>query len=246
MPLVFRGNCSHCGYESPDVSAGGFVVFVTDREEDARRRQGETLPVVTHPFAEYVLEEFGLSFHSTAWGGQFVEVQNLVCRDCGRVTQHRRLTAGGVAIGCGGCAGIGAMGLVLGIAVGFFVANPFVGAGLGIALCVLLATGIEFRANRLVRWRYRERAEAVDTTRMCHHCGGWNCVPSAPAAAARSPAPSAAKRRCGWSPSPAPAERTAAVPAAHLGVSGNLSGVRERSGRDGRGPGRALLSHHCA
>ncbi len=177
MPLVFRGDCSHCGYESPEVSAGGFVVFVTDREEDARRRRGEPVPVVTHPFANYVLEEFGLSFHSTAWGGQLVEVQNLVCRDCGRVTQHRRLTAGGVAIGCGGCAGIGGMGLVLGIAVGFFVANPFIGVGIGITLCVLLATSIEFGASRLVRWRFRERAEAIDTTRMCHHCGGWNCVP---------------------------------------------------------------------
>lgn len=176
MPLVFRGNCSHCGYESPEVSPGGFVVFVTDADEDARRRNGEPVPVVTHPFAEFVLEEFGLSFHSTAWGGQLVEVQNRVCRDCGRVTEQRRLTAGGVAIGCGGCAGIAGMGMVLGIATGLLVANPFVGAGLGVALCVLLVTTIEFGANRYVRWRYKERADAIDTPGMCQHCGGWNGV----------------------------------------------------------------------
>lgn len=180
MPLVFRGNCEQCGYESPDLSPGGFAVLVTDSDEDRRRRNGENLPVVLHPFAEFVLDEFGLSFHSTAWGGQLVEVRNLVCRDCGRTTESRHLTAGGVAIGCGGCSAIAATGFIVGLVSAFVVGNPFLGAGIGVALCVLSATGIEFGANRLVRRRYRERADAVDVPPMCSHCGGWHCVPPGP------------------------------------------------------------------
>lgn len=176
MPLTFRGNCSQCGYETPELIPGGFAVLVTDQEEDLRRQRGQTVPVVLHPFKDFVLDEFGLTFHTTAWGGQLVEVQNLVCRDCGRVSESRRLTAGGVAIGCGGCSAIAGLGLVAGLVTGLLIANPFLGAGIGIAFCVLTATGIEFGANRYVRWRYRERAEAVELSRMCTHCGGWNCV----------------------------------------------------------------------
>ena len=176
MPLRFRGNCSHCGYESPEMSPGGFAVFVTDRDEDQRRRRGQSVPVVLHPFKDFVLDEFGLSFHSTAWGGQLVEVQNLVCRDCGRVTESRRLTAGGVAIGCGGCSAIAVAGLVIGVVSGLVASNPFIGAGIGVACCVLAATAIEFGATRLVRRRFPERAEAVDAPRMCSNCGGWNCA----------------------------------------------------------------------
>jgi predicted RNA-binding Zn-ribbon protein involved in translation (DUF1610 family) len=180
MPPTFRGTCFQCGYESPELTAGGFAILVTDRDEDRRRRAGESVPVVLHPFADFVLDEFGLSFHSTAWGGQLVEVQTLVCRDCGRATETRRLTAGGVAIGCGGCTAIAASGLVAGVVASFAIGNPFLGAGVGVALCVLVAAIIEFGSNRFVRNRYRERAAAVDTPRMCVHCGGWNCVRPGP------------------------------------------------------------------
>ncbi len=177
MPLSFRGSCNECGYETPELKPGGFAILVTDRDEDRRRRQGEPVPVVLHPFTDYVLDEFGLSFATSAWGGQLVEIQNLICRDCGHITESRRLTAGGVAIGCGGCSAIAVMGLITGITIGFLIGNPFIGAGIGVALCVFSATVIEFGASRLVRWRYRERADAVDRPRMCYHCGGWNCVP---------------------------------------------------------------------
>lgn len=180
MPATVRGTCSHCGYESPTFVPAGFAVLITDADEDRRRQLGETVPIVLHPFRDYVLEEFDLSFHSTAWGGQLVEVQNLICRDCGRSTETRRLTAGGVAIGCGGCSAIAVLGMIAGAATAFAVGNPFIGAGVAVALSVILATGIEFGANRFVRWRYRERAAAVDTSRMCSHCGGWNCVLAGP------------------------------------------------------------------
>lgn len=180
MPPVFRGTCSHCGYESPVFSSGGFAIMVTDRDEDRRRRAGETVPVVLHPFAEFVLDEFGLSFHSAAWGGQLVEVQSLICRDCGRGSEVRRLTAGGVAIGCGGCSAIALSGLVAGTAAAFALNNPFLGAGVGVAFCVLTAAAVEFGADRFVRHRYRERAAAVDTRRMCSQCGSWNCVRPGP------------------------------------------------------------------
>ncbi len=180
MPPTFRGTCSHCGYESPELSAGGFAILVTDRDEDRRRRAGEPVPVVLHPFAEFVLDEFGLSFHSAAWGGQLVETHTLVCRDCGRGTEARRLTAGGVAIGCVGCSGIALGGLVAGVAAGFALGNPFLGAGVGIAACVLTAAVVEFGSDRFVRARFRERADAVDTPRLCAHCGGGNCVRPGP------------------------------------------------------------------
>jgi predicted RNA-binding Zn-ribbon protein involved in translation (DUF1610 family) len=176
MPPTFRGTCTNCGYVSPELTPGGFAVFVTDADEDRRRRDGERLPVVLHPFADFVLDEFGLSFATTAWGGQLVEVQNLVCRDCGRATETRRLTAGGVAIGCGGCSAIAALGFVAGVAATFAFENPFLGAGVGVGFCVLTAAAVEFGANRFVRRRFRERVAAVDTPRMCSHCGSGNCV----------------------------------------------------------------------
>lgn len=175
MPLVFHAACADCGYESPALSPGGFAVLVPDTDEPTPPILGRRHPPVLHPFAPYVLDEFGLTFASAAWGGQLVEFETVVCRDCGRVFERRRLTAGGAAIGCAGCLTLAAAAAVVAVVVAIAVGNPFVGLGVGAVAAVAVAAVIECGASGIVRRRYRDRVGQVDTPRTCPDCGGRRC-----------------------------------------------------------------------
>jgi hypothetical protein len=177
MAVVYRGSCSVCGYESEPTTAGGPHVLVTDDDEDRRRRAGEDVPVILHPLTPYVLDEFGLSFAAAAWDGRLVDVRRLVCRDCGRVYESRRLTAGGVPVGCGGCLGIAAVAVVIAVAAGAILQNPFAGVTVGALAGVGLFAGIELGGSALVRRRFPHRAAAVATPPGCPACGGRVGVP---------------------------------------------------------------------
>jgi hypothetical protein len=177
MPVVFQGCCSACGYDTPPVTAGGPCVLVTDADEDRRRRIGEPVPVVLHPLAPYVLDEFGLSFASAAWGGRLVEVRQLVCRDCGRAFERRWLTAGGVPVGCGGCLGIVAAGGLAAAATAVIAENPFLGLAVGGLTGAGLLAAIELGGSPLVRRRYPHRAAAVRTSPACPDCGSRAGIP---------------------------------------------------------------------
>jgi hypothetical protein len=194
MSVTYRRHCTECEFQPPDITAGGFSVFVTNSEEDARRQGGETLPVVLHPLMPYVLDEFGLSYHSVAWGGQLVAVQNCVCRECGHVFEKRQLTTGGVTIGCGGCVVVAVLVFVVGAIVAFASGNPFIGSGVGVAVGVLAATGTEWSAHWLVRWRYPRRAEAVDTEPACRTCGSSRWLLLASAVGQALPCPNCGQR----------------------------------------------------
>lgn len=170
MPLVFHAACDRCDYAAPDLPAGGFAVYVPD-PPDAAPLLGRHHPPVIHPFAPFVLDEFGLSFASAAWGGRLIEVESVICTDCGRPFERRRLTAGGAAIGCGGCLAIAGGGFAVGLTAAVLAGNPFVGAGAGTATAVAAAAALEFGSSALVRLRFRDRAAAVDTPRGCPDCG---------------------------------------------------------------------------
>lgn len=177
MPTVYQGTCTACGYEGRPVTAGGPCLLVTDADEDRRRRAGEPVPVLLHPLVPSVLDEFGLSFALAAWGGRLVEVRRVVCRDCGRVYDRRRLTAGGVPVGCGGCLGIAAVGGVVAVATGAAAGNPFVGLAAGGLAGASLLAGVELGASAIVRRRFRYRAAAVRTPPGCPDCGGRHVTP---------------------------------------------------------------------
>jgi ribosomal protein L37AE/L43A len=172
MPLVFHAACADCGYEAADLSPGGFAVLVPDAETDSPPILGRHHPPVLHPFAPFVLDEFGLSFATAAWGGQLVERETVVCRECGRVFERRRLTAAGAAVGCGGCLAIAGGAFAVAVVVGLVTGNPFVGAGAGAVVAVAAGAVAEFGASAFVRRRFRERAATVDTPRTCPDCGG--------------------------------------------------------------------------
>jgi len=131
MSPTYRITCPTCGYESRPRVGADFQLLVTDAAEDDRRRAGEPVPVVYHPFTDFVLDEFGLSFASAAWGGRLVAVCGAVCRGCGHTFDRRHLTAGGVRVGCGGCLGLAAGGVIISMATGVLVGNPFIGLGVG-------------------------------------------------------------------------------------------------------------------
>lgn len=170
MPLVFRAACGECEYQSADIPPGGYAVLVPD--PDGPPLLAADHPPVLHPFAPFVLDEFGLTFATAAWGGQLVERSSMACRDCGRVFERRRLTAGGAALGCGGCGVIAGLAVALGAVAAFASGNPFVGGGVGAVAGVLLAAGVEMGASAIVRGRYPDRARAVDTPRTCPGCHG--------------------------------------------------------------------------
>lgn len=171
MPLVFHAACDECDYVAPALPAGGFAVYIPD-PPDAAPLLGRDHPPVVHPFAPYVLDEFGLTFASAAWGGRLVAVQSLLCSECGRHFERRRLTAGGAALGCGGCLTVAVGGFTVGLAVAFLSGNPFVGAGVGVAVGVAVTAILEIGATAIVRYRYPDRTAAVDTPKECPHCGG--------------------------------------------------------------------------
>jgi hypothetical protein len=178
MSVLIRRHCTECDYDPPTLPAADFAIFVTDREEDERRRAGQALPVVLHPLTPFVLDEFGLSYQRAAWGGQLINQTNYVCRDCGTVFEHRKLTAGGVTIGCGGCLLVGVLVFVVGLMVAFATGNPFIGSGVGVSLGVLVATGTELTAHWVIRWRYPERVQAVDSPALaCPTCQGERVLP---------------------------------------------------------------------
>ncbi len=176
MAIHFRSSCTSCEYQSDPISAGGLGIFVTSFEDDERRQFGESPAVVILPFERYILDEFGLSFYSAAWGGQLVELSPMVCRDCGQLSERRRLSAGGVAIGCAGCLGIAITSLTLAVLVAIVVGNPFIGAAVGAGGGVLVSAMIEFGASRIVRYRYANRVNAIDTPPECPHCESLRCV----------------------------------------------------------------------
>ena len=170
MAERFRASCSACGYESAARPAQGVAVLVTDAEEDTRRRT-EDVPLVFHPLAPFVLDEFGLSYPAAAWGGQLVLVRAVVCPDCGSSHEHRYLTAGGASAGCAGWLVVGLFGAFVALVSGLLVGNPFLGAALGGGVAVGLLATAELGASVIVRSLYPRRARAVEGANACPNCG---------------------------------------------------------------------------
>jgi hypothetical protein len=174
---VYQGTCSACGYTSPPVTAGGLHLLTIVGDEDERRQAGEPIPVELQPLNAAVLDQYGLSFPTAAWGGRLVEVQRVVCQGCGRAYERRWLTSGRVPVSCSGCLAVIAAAAAVATTAAAVAGNVFVGLVAGGFLGAILLATVELGSSRIIRNRYPHRVAAVDTPSTCPDCGAAAALP---------------------------------------------------------------------
>lgn len=183
MPTIYRGTCSNCGHQTRVMTAGYGAVIV-DRPVENERHQvvgavlmsdgddsmaaagDQRFVVLRHPLESKILANTGYTWNDLLWQGRYVILKNMICRRCGTVFQHRRLSAPG-ATGC--ITGL-ALGLVAGVAAGIANHNFLAGLAAWYAATYVTELVLQYLAQLYVRRRFSRRAVSLAAERSCPHC----------------------------------------------------------------------------
>lgn len=126
--------------------------------------------VLRHPAENYDLATTGYSWSDLLKQGRYVSVSNMVCRECGTVFPHRRLTAPGAT----GCLPSLVLGVAVGLAVGFWRRSVFA----GLVVWYLVTFGammlVKSMASLYLRLRFSVRAASLAAERACPMCHADN------------------------------------------------------------------------
>ena len=187
MPTLFQGICDHCGHKTAVMTAGFGAVFVdrpvagpqgqvagaalfSEGDAEIATVDDPRFVVLRHPVEDHDLERAGYRWNDVHWQGRYVEVTNVVCRECGTVFPRRRLAAP-TMVGC--VTGL-ATGVVAGLAVGIW-RRSFVAAFLSsyvATVAVMYLTGS--LAPLYLRLRFRARGASLAAERACPVCHADN------------------------------------------------------------------------
>ena len=142
MAEIYQGSCSDCGAVTGKTFGSYEAVFLDEPAGPAHAHPEDPhLVVLAHPNQLEILREFGFSGRAAQWGGRMVDIDEVVCRSCGRMFEVRRLSAGLPAFGLWGALGAVAVMLAVSIGVGMLIDGEWQGFVAGGCLFVFLLGG---------------------------------------------------------------------------------------------------------
>jgi predicted Zn-ribbon and HTH transcriptional regulator len=168
MPMIYEGRCSACEATTPRTSDGYLAVIVDHAPQDYRHPETLNMAILAHPLETLILEELGFTYRSATRAGRLVSVDSVLCRDCGRPFEIRKLTAG--LIPAIGCLPVIILASIAGIIAAVQLNSLFWGCLWSLCALVLFAWMADFSVYRFVRWQHSERVKQVDTPGCCPHC----------------------------------------------------------------------------
>jgi hypothetical protein len=164
---VWLGNTDRPPPLSDNPVVAGAVVDRPAGEPRFLHQDDPRLIVLAHPLERSILRSTGYTLTTCALAGRYVQIHQVICRNCGTLFDVRRLTAPPL-LGC-------PVGLAAGLAAGVLVGIQDESFCLGVTTGYLTAIGVmlllHFPAALFVRWRYRERARAIEGLGECPQCG---------------------------------------------------------------------------
>jgi hypothetical protein len=177
VPLIFEGCCSACGAVTPRTSGFYRAVYLDEPTTSAHvHPEDPHLVILAHPVESLILQETGCTDLSATLGGRLVSVVVVFCLSCGHLFEIRRLTAGFVTLGVGGCLGALALSVAMGVALSLWIGGAL-GVVAGVAGVGLLLVLLDWLVWAIVRVWHRDRARQVATPCECPHCGGHEYAP---------------------------------------------------------------------
>ncbi len=174
MSSVYRASCEDCGYTSgefPDVYHAlwldGPAVEPRDVSFSENGTEAHLVPLA-HPMESRILAKHGHTLASAGLEGRLVAVQNVMCPQCGTISERRRLSVRGPG------AWIAALFLALTAAtVAAFSGFPVtVVAVIGIGGVTTFGMAARVVSDRYARARFGERTQALNAYNHCLSCGG--------------------------------------------------------------------------
>lgn len=172
MPVIFQGECSSCGYQSPFVSDGYYGAVIVDNsciiEKQDSDPNDERIVVLAHPLEQDIIEKYGFTYSSATLQGRYLQMHDLFCKSCGNVYETRRLAAATLIFGCLPPILIA---VLLGIVIGIFQSSILDGLFGAFTASLFSWLTIDWLVGVYVRLRYAERSREFYIPRVCPKCG---------------------------------------------------------------------------
>lgn len=172
MAVIYEARCSACNYSPMRMDDGYLALIVGDPGNSSfAHPEDSRLVIVAHPVEHMVLDQFGESYRSAGLGGRLLEIQNVICANCGTFYELRRLTADFKTLGCQPLLFPLAVACVLGGLVAWRADSICLGFFVGWLSILMNLYVLDLVTDRLVRRRFANRCKEFDRRADCPKCG---------------------------------------------------------------------------